>query len=111
MSNAMGRDLLPWGASKSSGDDGLERRRTVSTKAIALARMPCNTDGRAVQGWCRMSLLNKTACKMGLHKYGEWAYRYGRCEQVRSCVRCKRRQILTRHVYSPSCYVRDGSCE
>ena len=57
-----------------------------------------------------MGVLTKVRCKAGRHS-GEWSHPGRRCEIVRLCDSCGRRDEKTRHVWGRFAYVQAGRCD
>jgi hypothetical protein len=57
-----------------------------------------------------MSILRKATCGMGLHS-GDWSLPGSRCEIVRTCRSCGKREAETRHVWGEFRYVDDRRCD
>ncbi|WP_433384703.1 hypothetical protein ACQPZX_24275 [Actinoplanes sp. CA-142083] len=49
-------------------------------------------------------------CKVGRHS-GAWSLPGSRCEIVRICDSCGKREEQTRHTWSPFGYVSEGRCD
>jgi hypothetical protein len=56
-----------------------------------------------------MTVLKKALCKMGRHS-GQWSHPGGRCEIVRICHSCGRREEETRHIWGQFSYVSPDQC-
>lgn len=57
-----------------------------------------------------MSALRSAICKLGRHS-GAWTLPGSRCETVRICDACGKRQEQTHHTWGPFGYVEDHRCD
>jgi hypothetical protein len=57
-----------------------------------------------------MSALRKALCTMGWHS-GEWSLPDSRCQVVRICDSCGKREEEPRHIWGRFSYIDDGQCD